>query len=136
MKKLILIFFIIIALSCSKSKNDEAVAVNSISGKWYYKETVINGTTFPYTDHEVCGKDYIEFYGANSIKSIDVFNCVEDLDWVGTYSKNGNTLIINNGIENVSTEILELTTYSLVYKYNYDNDGDGIPEVTISKFNR
>lgn len=136
MKKIILILIVIILSSCSKSKNDEIATLYPITGKWYYKETVVNGTNFPYTDHEICGKDYIEFYGTNSIKSIDVFNCIEDLNWIGTYSKNGNTLIIYNGAESVTTEILELTTNSLIYKFNYDNDGDGTTEVTISKFYR
>jgi hypothetical protein len=136
MKKIIILFLVFILSSCTKSKNDEIATVYPITGKWYYKETVINGTNFPYTDHEICGKDYIEFYGSNSIKSIDIFNCVDDLDWLGTYSRNGNTLIINNGTESVNTEILELTANSLIYKYNYDNDGDGVTEVTISKFDR
>ncbi|MBC7524342.1 MAG: hypothetical protein H7239_07885 [Flavobacterium sp.] len=84
MKKIILILLGIALSSCSKSKNDEVIPVYTINGKWYYKETVVNGINFPYTDHEICGKDYIEFYDTNSIKSIDVFNCVEVLDWVGT----------------------------------------------------
>ncbi len=128
---------LLITISCSKSKEDEVVVnAASISGKWYYKEIVVNGTIFPYDGHETCGKDYIDFFGTNSIKSIDVFNCEEITDWIGTYSKNGKTLIINNGSETINAEIIELTANSLIYKFNYDIDGNGTIDANVSKYDR
>lgn len=129
---------LLVTLSCSKSKEEEVAVENnfSITGKWYIKEFVVNGILIPYDDHEPCGKDYFEFFGTNSVKSIDVFNCEEITDWIGTYSKNGNTLIINTGTETYNTEIIELTAHSLIYKFNYDADGNGTIDLVISKFDR
>lgn len=124
-----------ICFSCSKNDSDESTA-QSILGKWNYKETIINDVTYIYEDHEPCGKDYIEFYNENSLKSVDVFGCQPITDWTGTFSKNGNTLIIYNGQENITTEIIELTQNKLSFKFNYDNDGNGVLEQTISVFDR
>lgn len=135
MKKILFLVVLISLISCSKSKEDEIVNY-SITGKWYQKESVINDILIPYSDNEPCGKDYIEFYGQNNIKSIDVFNCQEDLDWIGSYSKIGNNLIIINGSETLTTEILELTNNSLIYKYHYDFDGNGSLDTIISKYSR
>lgn len=97
---------------------------------------VVDNTVIPYDDHESCGKDYIEFYDTDKIRSIDVWNCEEDLDWMGTFTKAGAILTISNGNESRTVEIIELTTESLAYKYDYDDDGNGTNEHYIEKFTK
>ena len=121
--------------SCSKDNEQEQMA-QSIYGKWYHKEIVINNIIFPYDDHESCGKDYLEFYDENKIRSIDVWVCQENVDWIGDFLKSGNNLTISNGSESRTVEIIELTAHSLVYKYAFDQDNDGTVENYIEKFDR
>jgi hypothetical protein len=137
MKKNLFILIIVIGISsCSKDDDNSSQSSQSIYGKWYYKETVIDNTTYPYDDHEPCGKDYIEFYDTNKIKGVDVWDCEEDIDWIGTFTKSNNSLTISNGIENRVVEIIELNSTSLSYKYFFDENGDGINESYIEKFTR
>lgn len=136
MKKVILILITILISSCSKDDDNNSQSSESIYGKWYYKETVINNTTYPYDDHESCGKDYIEFYDTNKIKGVDVWDCEEDIDWIGTFTILNNSLTISNGSESRVVEIIELNSTSLIYKYFYDENNDGINESYIEKFTR
>jgi hypothetical protein len=136
MKKIVLILIIVSVSSCSKDDDNNSQSSQSIHGKWYYKETVIDNTTYPYDDHEPCGKDYIEFYDTNKIKGVDVWDCEEDIDWIGTFTKSNNSLTISNGFENRVVEIIELNSTSLSYKYFFDENGDGINEYYIEKFTR
>ena len=135
MKKLLLLLAIIITISCSKD-DQQTQTEQSIYGKWYHKEIEVNNITIPYDDHEPCGKDYIEFYDQNKIRSIDVWSCVEDIDWIGTFSKTNNNLTISNGTESRTVEIIELNGNSLNYKYDFDDNNDGINEHYIEKFTR
>lgn len=136
MKKIVLILIIVSVSSCSKDDDNNSQSSQSIHGKWYYKETVIDNNTYPYDDHEPCGKDYIEFYDTNKIKGVDVWDCEEDIDWIGTFTKSNNSLTISNGFENRVVEIIELNSTSLSYKYFFDENGDGINEYYIEKFTR
>jgi len=136
MKKIVLIFSMaIFFISCSNDDNSSSAEI-TIYGKWHQKEVTINSITIPYDDHEACGKDYIEFYDQNKIRSVDVWNCQEDTDWIGTFTKTNNFLIISNGFENRTVEIIELTSESLAYKYDHDENGDGIDEHYTEKFTR
>lgn len=121
-------FGLLLCFSCSKKDSEETL---SITGKWNFKETIVNGVTYPYEDHEPCGKDYIEFFGENGVRSVDVFGCEAIVDWTGTYSKNGNSLIIINGEETIVSQIIEFTPTKLSFQFNYDNDGNGVLEDTI-----
>ncbi len=136
MKRIIFILIVVCISSCSKDDDYNSQSAQSIYGKWYYKETVINNTTYPYDDHEPCGKDYIEFYDTNKIKGVDIWNCEEDIDWIGTFTKSNNSLTISNGFENRVVEIIELNSTSLSYKFFFDENGDGINELYIEKFTR
>lgn len=123
MKKKALVFCSAIFFSCS---NDNDNNNNSpLRGKWYPRETLANGTSHPYEDHENCGKDYIQFYGSNSIKSVDVFDCESYTDWVGNYTQQENQLTISVQGTTRTFEILSLTetTLSLQYLNDYDLDG-------------
>lgn len=136
MKKLTLLVIVLITLSCSKDDEQHVQTEQSIYGKWYHKEIVVNNVTTPYDDHEPCGKDYLEFYDQNKIKSIDVWSCVEETDWIGTFIKSNNNLTISNGSEIRNVEIIELNENSLIYKYDFDDNNDGINEHYIEKFTR
>jgi hypothetical protein len=136
MKKLTLLLIVLITISCSKDDEQQIQTEQSIYGKWYRKEIVVNNVTFPYDDHEPCGKDYIEFYDQNKIRSIDVCSCVEDINWIGTFTKSNNNLTISNGSESRTVQIIELNQNSLMYKYDFDDDNDGINEHYIEKFTR
>lgn len=125
MKKIILLLIVSFTLSCSKDDEQQTQTVQSIYGKWYQKEIVVNNITVPYDDHETYGKDYIEFYEKNKIRSIDVWSCVEDIDWLGTFTKSKNNLTISNGLESRIVEIIELNQNSLIYKYDFADDNDG-----------
>lgn len=138
MKKIYFLLAVLGFLSCSDDDSPPVVPVpaDSIYGKWYYKETNINGTVIPYNDHEPCGKDYIEFYDVNKVKSIDVWDCEEEIDWMATFIKTGNIITINDGEISRDVEIIELSQNILRYKYEYDGDEDGDEETYIETFDR
>ncbi len=108
----------------------------SIMGKWYYKETIINGTTIPYDDNETCGKDYLEFYSQTKVRRIDVFDCQEDVDFDVDYTKMGNVLTLSSAQGSRTVEITELNPDTFAYKYEYDDNGDGNPERYTERFTR
>ena len=137
--KVFCISIIILLFSCSKEEEEVPVVINKlieITGKWYHKEVVVDNVTYPYDDHETCGKDYIEFFDTNKIRSIDVFGCQEDVLWTGTYTKTNNNLNINNSLYNLNVEIVELSSTALSYKYKFDKDNNGVPENYIEKYDR
>lgn len=136
MKKTSLLLISIIMISCSKDEDQPVQTEQSIYSKWYHKEIVVNNVTIPYDDHEPCGKDYIEFYDQNKIKSIDVWSCQEDVEWIGTFTKSNNNLTIINGSESRTVEVIELNQNSLIYKYDFDDNNDGVNEHYIEKFTR
>lgn len=105
-------------------------------GKWYYKETKVNGNVIPYQDHEACGKDYIEFYYTNKIKSVDIWDCEEDVDWTGTFSKDKNFITFNILGQERMVEVMELSEHVFSYVYDVDETGDGITEQYIAIFER
>ena len=107
---------------------------SSILSKWYYKNIIIDGEVIPYDDHEGCGKDYIEFYDVDKIRSIDVWNCEEDLDWEANFFLTNNMLsIVDEGIT-TTAQVLELTETKLSYTYTMDLDDDGVEETLVENF--
>jgi hypothetical protein len=70
------IYFLLFALSFIACNNDDDNSTTpetpSILGKWYYGDMVVDGEVIPYDDHEDCGKDYIEFYDVDKIRSVDI----------------------------------------------------------------
>lgn len=103
--------------SCS-SDDDNGSA--SIVGKWAFVDTVVDGVSEPYDDHEDCGKDYVEFKADNTYVSVDVWGCEEDVDDYGTYSLNGNKLTINGMTNDVT---ITNTRLSIIAMEDYDDDG-------------
>jgi hypothetical protein len=79
----------------SYTKDDPREPEGNIYDKWNYNKIEVNGTVFPSDDHETYGKDYIEFYDDDKIKSVDIFGCEPFIDWIGTFSKTNSDLILN-----------------------------------------
>lgn len=131
-------FYLIIFSFISCSKNDDSNTINqeSIYGKWYYKNTVIDGQVYPYDDHEACGKDYIEFYDTNKVKSVDIWDCSQDVDWEATFVFDNDMLIINNGTTSTTYEVVDFTSTNLSFTYKRDINEDGIEETFIKNFDR
>lgn len=138
MKRLSLLILLLAIVSCSNDDENVKLPVKdgNILGKWYYKEMTVDGTVIPYTDHEECGKDYIEFFDTNKIKSVDIWDCEEDVDWVGTFTKEGTLLTFSVNENSMSSTIIELSDHVLSYVYYEDRTGDGIDEQYIATFDR
>ena len=78
--------------------------------KWYYSNSIVNGVSFPYLDHEACGKDYIEFLAGGVYRDVDVWDCENDIT-TGTWSLNGETITVNVANEGSNNgNIVSLTT--------------------------
>ena len=136
MKKIIYFVLMCSAINCTKDDKESSMAEISILGKWYHKEVIVNNTVFPYDDHEICGKDFIEFYDIDKIRSVDIWSCAEDVNWIGTFTKINNILKIQNGSEQRIVEIETLNESTLSYKCKYDSNNDGILENHVETFNR
>lgn len=128
MKNIIFILTVLLIFSCSSDGNNYN---NDLNGKWYPRETIVNGVSYLYDDHETCGKDYIQFYGNNSVKSIDIFDCESIVDWLGSYSLNENQLIITVDSTSRTFEIVLITNSELRIQYENDFDFDGDIETCI-----
>lgn len=131
-----LIITCLLVVSCS-SDNEMSITA-PIEGKWYYKEYQVKGQTFPYTGHEACGKDYLQFE-VNGItgsgKEVDVLGCTEYANNF-QYSLNGNTLTINYEGQTASGGVVELSDVILRIKNVYDFDSDGILDNVISVYTK
>ncbi len=128
-----------VALFASCSDDDGGIDKNKLMGKWYNVSTNANGETELYDDHEVCGKDYIEFASGGIFRSVDVYGCegtaaVSDTE-TGTYTTSGNKLTVGFSGENVEGEdtvtVTKLTASELKISYRDDDDGDGDEETII-----
>ncbi|MEO5776339.1 MAG: lipocalin family protein [Flavobacterium sp.] len=136
MKKIKLIALAILSgLAFSCSSDDGPSTSGEFTGKWYFKETRVGGETIPYDDHEVCGKDYIQFNADGTGKSVDVYNCAE-FDEIFTYTRNGNNITLTFGGEPSTVQITELSSTTLKVKSTYDYDGDGDEEQVIEVLTR
>lgn len=130
------ILFLSLLAFASCSKNDDDSNNVTLSRKWHQVKTTVDGVIYPYDDHEDCGKDYIEFYGENSVKSVDIFDCEADVDWIGTYSTNDNFVTIYVDSQSQEFEIDTLTSSKLILKYTTDYNDDGILEIHLEEFSK
>ncbi|MBN8567239.1 MAG: lipocalin family protein [Flavobacteriales bacterium] len=131
MKKLVVLFVLAaISFSCSKSDDSVNVTEAKLVGKWYYKTTKVAGETFPYDDHEACGKDYIQFREDGFVVYGDVWDCELFEDVAGVWSISGDKITITeDGVPQTAT-VTTLNSSTLVVKYKDDYFEDG-SEVTI-----
>lgn len=113
-------------------------AKNSIIfGKWYPIDAVVEGTVFPYYDHEDCGKDYLEFKSTGRVNEVDVFNCEEIPDGSGTYTLDNDILLFNyDDIETIEAKIIELNQVSLIFETELDVDDNGSLETAMIRYER
>ncbi len=133
MKYKILFLAMSVALfSCGTG--DSPPSEPSIYKKWYYKEVVKDGLVIPYTDHESCGKDYIQFYDVDKVRNVDIWDCEADYDWEGTFILEGDELTLFNGSTSRSVLITTLSFDDLIFEYFADTDDDGIEEHFVEKY--
>ena len=141
MKKIKLMVMVVLSgltVSCS---DDGPSTSGELIGKWYFKETRVEGETIPYDGHEDCGKDYIQFNSneSGSGRSVDVFNC-EEFDETFSFIRSGNNITLfyggGGGDPDLTSRITELSSTTLKIKRNYDYDGDGDKEDVIKVLTR
>jgi hypothetical protein len=136
MKYFFLSAIAIALVSCSK--DDPAptpLPAATIDGKWYPRDTVIDGVVYQYDDHEACGKDYIEFYGGNRVRSVDILDCEPNIEFEGLYSLYTNLLAINDGVDAFGGTVT-LTYTTLVFSYAMDENEDGVNEQHVETYDR
>ncbi|MDR6969064.1 hypothetical protein J2X31_003090 [Flavobacterium arsenatis] len=121
--------------SCSSDDNGGSTTSGDLLGKWYNKEYIISGQTFPYDDHEECGKDYIQFNSDGTGASVDVWDCEEDVAPF-TYTRSGNTITVTSDGESDTVQITELSSTTLKVKISYDFNEDGTDEEVIEVYTR
>jgi lipocalin-like protein len=134
MKKIIILLVIapilgLLLFSCSSDDGgNSSYSSNSekILGKWNFSRQgeIIDGeeVMVAYEGNEVgCHKDYIQFKANNELQFGDydseVMPC-EFFIYYGYWTKNGNTIIIDDGEFEVTGEILILTTTTLKIKFD------------------
>ena len=106
MKKQSILFLLILIIgtvftSCTKDISGP-VDMNYLGGKWNFNKSTASssGFTIPYsTDYlkneDGCNKDYVEFITGGIVRFGDYKpNCVFE-EKIGTWSQNGNSIIIN-----------------------------------------
>lgn len=114
----------------SCSSDDDNSNPTSIVGKWANIDTVVDGTSIPYDDHEACGKDYVEFQSDNTYVNIDVLDCEEITDLSGNYSINGNFITIDGETAEI-TQLTESRLSMKIWDEDFDDD-DELDEVILN----
>ena len=121
-------------VSCSddddaSSNADSSVNMSKLTKKWYYVSDQVNGVTFPYDDHEACGKDYIEFLEDGTAITADVYECndgqpaVEEIEL--PYTVDGKKISINLMGTALTATVKELNDTRLVVEVEEDYDENG-----------
>lgn len=95
MKKFLsLVLGLVLLSACSSDDKESSVDSTKLTKKWYYSTTKVFGMTFPYEDHEPCGKDYIEFLTGGIVNSVDIWDCEAFTD-TGAWALEGKKLTIS-----------------------------------------
>ncbi len=126
----------VFAFSCS-SDDGESLDYSKLTQKWYNVSERVNGTTFPYDDHETCGKDYVEFMDSNMGKFVDVYGCdggVEAAEESFAWMREGKTLTISSFGFSDEVQIRKLNSNTLEISTVYDYDEDGDDDTIIMKY--
>lgn len=135
MKKfLTLVLGLIMITACSSDdKGSSTVDGAKITKKWYFSTTKIGGQTIPYTDHEDCGKDYVEFLSSGVFREVDVMDCELIID-AGTWNLDGKNLTIffSDGPKDFVVSKLTATVLEVTYQEDYDDNG--VLETVITTF--
>lgn len=136
MKKSIFVLGAVIALAAC-SDDDESFNYGQLTKKWYNVSEKVGGETFPYEDHESCGKDYVEFLSNGTGRFVDVVACEPGVitdDYEFDWSRSGKKITVAAGIENQTVTINKLTSNTLEIKAVYDYDDDGEDDTVISVY--
>ena len=131
MKKLfILALLAVVTASCSKSDSPQdpnatlAFTKQNISGKWYYKEVIENGTTTPYDNKCATKRDYIVFYTSGDLE-LRRFNatCGESFVTGPTYTLSTADLSISNYdlFPNGTATVFTASEMRIKYQFEGDN---------------
>ncbi len=113
------------AFACSSDDSD-SLDYSKLTRKWYNVSEKVAGTTFPYDDHEACGKDYIEFMDSNMGRFVDVWGCesgVQTDESEFVWVREGKNLILD-GVEAATIRKVNSSTLELSTEYDYDGDGE------------
>ncbi|HEU4496401.1 MAG TPA: hypothetical protein VFR70_05060 [Flavobacterium sp.] len=124
MKKrgIVLVLALIFGLSFTSCNNDDddSDSIGSVVGKWNQlsRKFSANGATVfdqPYDGHQAgCAKDYIEFFENGTISSGDYkASCVLETS-SSSYTRSGNTLVIDNGEE--TYEIITANSSTMILR--------------------
>jgi len=135
MKKLFTLGLSLLLLaSCSKDDDDKGIDVSKLTNKkWYFETTKVLGQTFPYDDHEPCGKDYIEFLSTGMLRNVDVWECEEDIISI-PYTLEGNQVTVTAFGETVTVTIQKVTNDRLEISYQEDFDENGTLETVVETY--
>jgi hypothetical protein len=114
----------------SCSSDDDSNNIGSVVGKWEFNtyKYYLNGqfvSEEAYDDHEPnCAKDYLEIRENGTAKSVDYFgsDCTEFSD-ESTYTRNGNTITINDGDSTETVQVLTANSSTLVLRYTDTYEG-------------
>jgi hypothetical protein len=139
MKTKLLALTLLAAMFASCSSDDgESIDYNQLNKKWYHVSEKIGGQTFPYDDHEPCGKDYIEFMSSGMGRFVDVWDCngstavIEQDEF--SWTRSGKTIIVSIMGYTENATITKLTANTLQVKVMYDWDDDGVDDTVIETY--
>ena len=103
------LIILILNFSCnSDDDNSNNEPEKLILGNWFIIDKVINGEIIPYTDHEECGRDYLEFKNDSTIWLVNISDCEKEFIKLGSYSFKNDILKLDDEI----VEILKLDSWA------------------------
>ena len=117
-----------LAMLAACSDDDDSPDYGKLTRKWYNVSERVGGETIPYDDHEVCGKDYLEFFDNGTGRFVDVFACEptasDEMEF--SWTRSGNKITVSGmGItQQVTIHKLSATTLEIKSRYDWDDDGD------------
>lgn len=127
-----------LALTFGACSDDDSSSLDygKLTQRWYFVSDKVEGETYPYEDHETCGKDYIELMEGGMLHFGDVYTCdgtapvtaVED----GSWAREGNELVIALFSEPTVLTIKKVNSSTLEVSEVYDWDGDGDEETVTT----
>ena len=124
---------ILMLASCSSDDSGSSIDASKLTKKWYYSTTKVLGQTFPYEDHEECGKDYIQFIDGGVFKDVDVWDC-EEYEDVANWTLDGKKITLTFFGQSTTATIQKLTDTSLQVTYKDDFNEDGKDETVVQTY--
>ncbi len=122
--------------ACSGDDDKSSFDYSKLNRKWYNVSERVDGETFPYEDHEICGKDYVEFMANGTGEFVDIWGCdpvltdVFEFDW----TRSGDKITVTSLGETEQVTIVTLNDNTLEIKVRYDYDGDNVDDTVIERY--